>query len=68
MYGAALKNWAGGDGKQEYFCKVPKNNFSQETDNHATDLPVCLLQVERKYQCIQIFKLCLDNFVPQVYK
>jgi hypothetical protein len=23
MYGAALKNGAGGDGKQEYFCKVP---------------------------------------------
>ena len=23
MYGAALKYEAGGDGKQEYFCKVP---------------------------------------------
>jgi hypothetical protein len=23
MYGVALKNGAGGDGKQEYFCKVP---------------------------------------------
>jgi hypothetical protein len=23
MYGAALKNGAGGDGKQEYLCKVP---------------------------------------------
>jgi hypothetical protein len=28
MYGAALKNEAGGDGKQEYFCKVPNNTFS----------------------------------------
>jgi hypothetical protein len=26
MYGAALKNEAGGDGKQEYFCKVPYHN------------------------------------------
>ncbi len=27
MYGAALKNGAGGDGKQEYFCKVPNIKY-----------------------------------------
>ncbi len=30
MYGAALKNGAGGDGKQEYFCKMPYIKFDLE--------------------------------------
>jgi hypothetical protein len=43
MYGAALKNGAGGDGKQEYFCKVPyielnlqlRSKYSKFCINHV---------------------------------